>query len=162
MKRKKINNKLLELPKSIFVRLFKINDTPQKIALGFGLGVFLGIMPGSGPIASLFLASILKVNRASALFGSLLTNTWLSIVTFLLSIKVGAYLMHLDWQGVYNGWILVLKDFHWVNLFKITILKIILPVILGYIIVSFFIGLIAYLIAFATLSFIRHRKALSP
>jgi len=59
----------------LYLKLIKINDTPQKIAFGFGLGVFSGIFPGTGPLAALFLALILRANRASALLGSLLTNT---------------------------------------------------------------------------------------
>ena len=42
----------------IFAKLFKINDSAQKIALGVGLGVFSGLMPGTGPAAALFLAFI--------------------------------------------------------------------------------------------------------
>lgn len=130
----------------LYNKLFKINDTPQRIALGFGLGVFLGIIPGTGPIAALFLAFILRLNRAATLIGSLLTNTWLSVATFFLSIKVGSVIMKLNWQGVRNDWILFLEDFRWLNLFKLSVLKIILPVILGYFIVAFCLGLLAYLI----------------
>lgn len=143
---KKLKNSILGFFRLIYRKLFRINDTPQKIALGFGVGVILGILPGMGPLAALFLAFVLRVNRAAALLGSLLTNTWLSIATFLLSIKVGSAIMKLDWQSVRNDWAALLKDFRWLNLFKLSILKIILPVILGYFIVAFCLGLLAYLI----------------
>jgi uncharacterized protein (DUF2062 family) len=120
----------------LYIKLFKINDSPQRIALGFGLGVFLGIIPGTGPLAALFLALLFRVNRASALLGSLLTNTWLSIVTFLLAIKVGSAIMHLDWQVVRQGWML-------------------LPVILGYFIVSFSLGILVYLVTLIILKICR-------
>lgn len=48
----KKKNRILRLLKLIYIKLFRINDTPQKIAQGFGLGVFLGILPGTGPIAA--------------------------------------------------------------------------------------------------------------
>jgi len=80
-------------------------------------------MPGTGPIAALFLAWILRVNRAAALLGGLLTNTWLSIAIFLLSIKAGSAIMGTNWQDVRQNWLLFLKDFHWLNLFKLSILK---------------------------------------
>jgi len=137
-------------------QLFKINATPQSISLGLGLGVFLGIFPGTGPLAALFLAFILRVNRAAILLGSLLTNTWLSIVTFIFSIKIGSWLMRLDWQEVRQDWLLFLKDFHWLALFKLSILKIILPVIVGYIVVAFCLGLFVYLITLGLLTKIRH------
>lgn len=130
----------------IYRKLFSINDTPQRIALGLGMGVFLGIIPGTGPIAALFLAFILRVNRAAALLGSLLTNTWLSVVTFFLSIKAGSAIMKTGWQEAHQNWLLFLKEFHWLKLFKLSILKIILPVIIGYFTVAFCLGLAVYLI----------------
>ena len=72
----------------LYLKLFRINDTPLKIALGFGLGVFLGVMPGVGPVVALLLAFIFRINRASALLGSLLFNTWSGIISLLLAIEI--------------------------------------------------------------------------
>ena len=155
MKREKSNN-ILRLLRLIYIKLFRIHDTPQKIALGVGIGVFLGIAPGTGPIAAVFMAFVLRVNRAAALLGSLLTNTWLSIVTFFLSIKVGSSIMGVDWQDVHRNWGQFLKDFKVVTLFKLATLKIILPVIIGYFVVSFCLGLIVYLITLTIITRIRH------
>ena len=137
--------------KKLYIELFKINDTPQRIAAGLGLGVFLGILPGTGPLAALFLAWLLRLNRASALLGSLFTNTWLSIVTLLLSVKVGAAIMGLNWKEVREAWMLFLKDFHWVDLLKLSALNIILPVVVGYLTVAFCLGLAVYLITWIIL-----------
>ncbi len=139
-------NKISRFFNLLYRKLVKINDTPQRIALGLGLGVTLGIIPGTGPLAALFLAFILKVNRASALLGSLLTNTWLSFVTFALAIKSGSLVLGLTLEEVYQDWNSFLIDFHWVELFKVSILKLILPVLLGYIIVAFCLGFAVYLI----------------
>ncbi len=145
MKRKN-NNNILRFLKLIYIKLFRIHDTPQRIALGVGIGVFLGIIPGTGPIAAVFMALVLRVNRAAALLGSLLTNTWLSFLTFFLSIKIGASIMRVDWQDVHRNWVQFLKDFRVITLFKLATLKIILPVIIGYFVVAFCLGLIAYLV----------------
>jgi hypothetical protein len=158
MKKKKGINSILRFLKLIYLKLFRINDTPQKIALGLGLGVFLGILPGTGPLAALFMAFVLRVNRAGALLGSLLTNTWLSIVTFLLSIKIGSAILKNDWQEVHNRWLSFLKEFRWPVLFKISILKIILPVIVGYFVVAFCLGFLVYLIALIAITQIRHEN----
>lgn len=144
--------------KQIYDHIFEINDSPQKIALGLGLGVFLGIFPGTGPIAALALAFLFRVNRASALLGSLLTNTWLSVATFLLSIKLGSVIMQVSWQGVYKEWIAYLADFKLANLFKLSLLKVLLPVFVGYIVVALALGLAVYLIALVILSKIRHEN----
>ena len=154
MKNKK-GNKASRFLKLIYLKLFRIHDTPQRIALGVGMGVFLGNAPGAGPIAAVCMAFILRINRLAALLGSLATNTWLSIVTFILSIKVGSSIMGVDWQEVHKSWAQFLKDFKFINLFKLATLKIILPIIVGYFVVSFCIGIIAYL---ATLIIVRRIK----
>ena len=155
--RKKEGNTISRFFKFVYLKIFRINDSPQKIALGFGLGVFLGILPGTGPIASLFLAILLRLNRASALLGCILTNTWISIVSFALSIKLGSWIMGLDWHSVQNDWMQLLKDFHWRNLFQSSFMDIALPVILGFIIVSLCWGILGYIISLGVA--IRIRKA---
>jgi uncharacterized protein (DUF2062 family) len=139
-------NNILKFFKVVYAKLVKINDTDQKIALGFGIGVFCGIMPTTGPLAALFLAFILRINRASALLGSLLTNTWLSFATFILSIKVGSVIMKVSWQDVRQDWLLFLYTFKWQYLFKLSVLKLILPVIIGYFLIALVLGLSVYLI----------------
>lgn len=136
----------------LYLKLMKINDSPHRIALGLGLGVMTGILPGAGPIAALFLAFCFKVNRASALIGSLLTNTWLSLVTFILAVKLGSGIMKVNWQGMRQDWIIFWKDFHGINLLKLSFLKIFLPLIIGYLVVAFCLGFLFYLIAFAILN----------
>jgi len=157
MKRKKSNN-IPRFLKLIYLKLFRIHDTPQKIALGVGMGVFLGILPGTGPIAAIFMAFVLRVNRAAALLGSLATNTWLSIVTFFLSIKIGSSIIGVHWQDVHRNWLEFLKDFKFINLFKLTTLEIVLPVIVGYFVVSFCLGIIAYLITLNVITRIKHEN----
>jgi len=154
MKNKK-GNKAKRLLKLSYLKLFRINDTPQRIALGVGIGVFLGNAPGAGPIAAVCMAFILRINRAAALLGSLATNTWLSIVTFLLSIKVGSSIMGVSWQEAHRSWAQFLENFKFINLFKLTTLNIILPIIVGYFVVSLSLGIIAYLV---TLIIIRRIK----
>ncbi|MBU1869297.1 MAG: DUF2062 domain-containing protein [Candidatus Omnitrophica bacterium] len=144
---KKIKNKILRFFRFLYLKLFRINDSPQKIALGLGLGVFLGILPGTGPIASLSLAFVFRINRASALLGSLLTNTWLSFVTFILAIKIGSFMLKLNWQETYSQYSEFLKSFHWADLFKLSVLKMLFPLLIGYLIISLALGLLAYLAA---------------
>jgi len=148
-------NRILRSLKFIYIKLFRIHDTPQRIALGLGLGVFLGIIPGTGPLAAIFLALVFRVNRAASLLGSLLTNTWLSIVTFLLSIKVGSAIMRVSWQDTRQNWIEFLKNFRLRDLWQLSTLKIIWPVIIGYLVVAFFLGAATYLIA---LIIVRQKK----
>ncbi|MEI6831537.1 MAG: DUF2062 domain-containing protein [Candidatus Omnitrophota bacterium] len=139
----------------IFAKLFYINDSAQNIALGVGLGVFSGLMPGTGPAAALFLAFIFRANRAAALLGSLLTNTWLSLVTFILAIKLGSVILRMHWQQVYQKAQSLIHDFHWVKFFKLSFLEVLMPIITGYIIIGLFLGIISY---FLTLLIIRRNN----
>jgi len=146
----------------LYIKLFKINDSPQRIALGLGLGVFAGIIPGTGPLAALFLAFFLRANRASALIGSLLTNTWLSFATFLLAIKLGSGLFGISWQQLYEDWAHFLKGFNWHVLFQLSILKVILPVMVGYFLIAFCLGLIVYLTTLLALVFFHAHSPRNP
>jgi len=130
----------------IFAKLFKINDSAQRIALGVGLGVFSGLLPGTGPVAALFLAFVFRANRAAALMGSILTNTWLSVVTFILAIKLGSIVLSRHWQEVYQKAQGLIRDFHWGSFFKLSFLDVLLPMIIGYLIIGLCLGLISYLV----------------
>jgi uncharacterized protein (DUF2062 family) len=141
--------------KLLYLKVFHANDTPQRVALGFGIGVFSGIMPGTGPLAALFIATVLRANKASALAASLLTNTWISIAVFIISVKIGAGLMGLNWQTVHSSWKTAMINFHLLSLFKLSILKLFLPVILGYAILAFICSLLAY---FTLLLWLSHHK----
>ncbi|MCX5699865.1 MAG: DUF2062 domain-containing protein [Candidatus Omnitrophica bacterium] len=141
-----------KINKFLFAKLFKINDSAQKIALGVGLGVFAGLLPGTGPAAALFLAFIFRANRASALLGGLLTNTWLSLVTFILAIKVGSVILKMNWQTVRQQAQGLLKNFGWAKFFKLSFLEVLLPVITGYLVMGLVLGALSY---FLTLLIIR-------
>lgn len=145
---------LAKIIQFIFSKLFKINDSPQKIALGVGLGVFAGLLPATGPVAALFLAFIFRANRAAALFGSLLTNTWLSVVTFILAIKVGSVILKMHWPTVQQQAQGLLKDFGWAKFFKLSFLEVLLPVVVGYLIIGLVLGALSY---FLTLLIIRRK-----
>lgn len=136
----------------LYGKLFRINDTPQKVALGLGIGAFSGITPGIGILTALFLAVLLKANRAAALLGTLVTNTWLSFATFILSIKVGSAILGTDWQDVHREWLSLLKDFRPAKLLTLSALNIALPVAVGYLAISVCFGLLTYAVALVALS----------
>ncbi len=154
---KKINKiPYARLLRTIYAKIFLINDSPHKIALGLGLGVFSGIMPGTGPIAALFLAFIFRANRLAALLGSLLVNTWSTILTFLLSIKVGSAIMKVDWKEVYADSRLFLKTFQWQNLFKESLHKVLFPLMVGYVVISFLLAAAVYLVTLIVIKGIKY------
>lgn len=135
----------------IYLKLFRINDSPLKIALGFGLGVFIGVMPGVGPVIALLLAIALRVNRASALLGSILFNTWVGFLSLIFSMKVGSLITGANYQDVHAGWDALMKDFSWTNLWQVSVFKVLIPMAVGYFVISISIAslmtVIVYIVA---------------
>ena len=62
------------------------------------LGVVLGILPtfGLGIILAIFLAAALKLNRASAVIGTLIMNPWTAPFVWTLSYLAGSLLLGYD------------------------------------------------------------------
>lgn len=142
----------------LYIKLLRINDSPQKIALGFALGVFLGIIPGTGVLASFFLAYLCRVNRASAVLGSLLTNTWLSFLTFIIAIKLGSSLLRIEWEAVYKGWLVFFKHWNWAQAAKGPFFNILFPIILGYAIIGVIAGVAGYICVLAAVRLRKRRQ----
>jgi uncharacterized protein len=143
MEKRSWTDKIKRLAKAVYLKLFRINDSPLKIALGFGLGVFTGIMPGAGPVAAVLLAVFFRVNRAGALLGSLLFNTWFSVAALLVSMKLGAAVTGRHYQDVCAGWEALIKNFKWGKLFEASVYEILVPVAMGYLIVALAVALMA-------------------
>ncbi len=78
-------------------KVFLIDDTPHKIAGGAALGVSLGIIPGAGPIASFALAYVFRLNRLAALAGSLIVNSWLTVVILPAAAFLGGFIFQKDY-----------------------------------------------------------------
>lgn len=144
----------------IYLKLVRMDDSPHKIAVGFGLGVFAGIMPFAGPLVALFFAMLFRVNRASAVLGGLIANTWITVVAFLFSIKVGSIIFGINSEVIRSRWTALLKDFHLSSLFKISAVEIILPVLTGYFAIALLSALAAYVVIILVIKFIKYRKTL--
>jgi hypothetical protein len=59
--KKKLVNRVVRFSKFLYLKTVRINDLPHKIAMGFALGSFLGVLPFTGVVAALILAVIFKV-----------------------------------------------------------------------------------------------------
>jgi hypothetical protein len=125
-------------------KFFLINDTPHKIAAGFALGVFLGIIPGEGVTATLVLAYLFGLNRLAAASGVLVTNMWTTFIVLPLAAQIGAWVFGESYQHLVEqfqaGHHLGYKFF----LSKYIFFEIALPLAAGFIIVALIISLLAY------------------
>lgn len=142
----------------LYLKVIRINDTPHRIAGGVALGVFLGVLPGAGPLASLVLAYLFQVNRAAALTGSLLTNSWFSVMTFVLSIKIGALLTGSSWQQIYNECKSVIDNLHWKTMMDGSTWLILKPLLYGYVVIGVIAGCAVYCCALLIVTGYHRRK----
>ena len=53
--------------KQFYQRFTNINDSPQRIAAGFGVGIFFGILPGAGPLITMRCEARRVINKLSSL-----------------------------------------------------------------------------------------------
>lgn len=127
---------------NLFLRkFFVINDTPEKIAGGAALGVFLGMIPGAGVVSALILSSLFKLNRLAAGAGALATSAWMSFIILVPSAFLGALFSEKKYPELIDifeknyrlGWEFFFGE---VIFFDFT-----LPLILGFIVVSGIISL---------------------
>lgn len=149
--------KTINLLKVKIQALSRLNDSIQRICLGLGLGVTLGIIPGTGPFAAIALALLLRLNSISALIASIVSNTWLSFIALPLAIKLGAKILSLNQTELYQDWLSVIKDFCWLSLAKLSIYKLLFPILLGYLVLGLGLGITVYLSSWFILSYVRKR-----
>lgn len=86
----------------IYLRLVRVGGDPVHVALGFSLGVFLGVFPtfGLGIPLTLLLASLFRWNRVAATLGSLVMNPLTTPFFWSLSGTVGAAIFQADARKV--------------------------------------------------------------
>jgi len=81
--------------KSLFKKALFTNDSPEKLARGFAIGVFWGIMPtfGFAVLFSLPTAVIFKANRLTAIVGTFVSNPLTSPLFMLWGTYIGNFLL---------------------------------------------------------------------
>ena len=99
---KRIKRKKQDSPRNLLSRAYerfvRIRGRPREIALGFALGIFIGMSPTMGiqmPIA-VFIAALLKWSKISAAFGVWITNPFTSPFIYGLTYVVGARVLGLE------------------------------------------------------------------
>lgn len=133
---------MLGLRKKIRAAL-SFNDSPERLALAFAIGVFVAFTPTVGfhTMSAILLASLFRVNKAVAITSSVLvSNPYTQIPVYAVSFWCGSILLgqrigfDIDWGS------LSLKTF-WVQLKPILIPLVVGSIVLGIVssIASYFI-----------------------
>jgi len=95
--RNRKESRLRKFLKETYERLIKIRGEPREIALGFALGIFIGMSPTMGIqiVVAVFFAAILKWNKISAAIGVLITNPITAPFVYSITYLVGAKILGL-------------------------------------------------------------------
>lgn len=119
--------------------LVDFRGSPHRLALAFGLGVALGILPGTGAIAAAMVAALFRLNLPIMVAGSLLTNPITTPFVYIGSFLIGHWLLG-----------------DWLPAGKIS--RILLSTLTGNLILTLLLGLIGYLVVFAISLALRRRR----
>ncbi len=70
-------------------RFSNFADTPHRLGLAFGLGVFLGVIPGTGVIVAVGAATLFRLNLPLMVAGAMLTNPITTPFVYAMSYYIG-------------------------------------------------------------------------
>ena len=138
--------------------LSTVNDTPERIAKAFALGVFLAFSPliGLHVFLGLTLPFLFSLNRIAFLLGVFINNPWTLIPIYAAGTCLGGLLMgfpsrpvlpSFEWHSLWNSGFWAQLAGQW---------QILKPMVLGSFILSVSLSAFSY---FAALYLIRHRRA---
>ena len=125
--------------KNFFKQFFLIDDTPQKVAGGAALGMFMGIFPGEGVLSTLFFATIFRLNKLSAIAGILVFNMWTTFLFLPPSAAIGSFLFRMNYADIANQFqnIYHLSTWQEALIFSLAFFsKAAVPILVGFLIVA--------------------------
>jgi uncharacterized protein len=134
--------------KGLWKELLTADDSPHKIALSFAVGVFLGVMPFTGIVATIAVALIFRLNKPAAILGSLITNAWVSFIALGFSLQTGSWILGKSVQETKAQFDELIHGFHFNDLFSLSFLKLLAPLAVGFIAVSLLFAVVSYVVVF--------------
>jgi uncharacterized protein (DUF2062 family) len=154
--------KFKEWLNKLYTELTSAKEPVHNVALSFGIGVMLGILPFTGVLAAIAVAMAFRLNKAAAILGSAITNTWVGIITFALSIKFSTLFSALPDEEIKARIDDMFKNFEWGKIFSHSSVDLILPVLIAFIVISLILSVLAYFLAFSLISWHRARQEPRP
>jgi uncharacterized protein (DUF2062 family) len=135
--------------KNFLRRLLALDDTPERIALAFAVGVFLAFSPllGLHTLLGVAVAFLFRLNRVAVLLGVFVNNPWTLVPIY----TAGTYLggMFLGFPASSGlpdfGWRQLWKARYWVELAGQW--RLLLPLVLGSSILAVLLALLSYPLA---------------
>lgn len=148
---------LMRTLKRAYYRFLRLRGAPEQIALGFALGVFIGMTPflGFHTVIAVMLAALLKWSKIAAGIGVFITNPFTAPLIYPLTYKLGRLVVGLSKLNQFpkifepGGVIGVMKNSP----------MILLDLLVGGVIIGIPLSIIAYYAAFHTVLSARKRMA---
>jgi uncharacterized protein (DUF2062 family) len=152
--------------KDLLKRLLHIEDTPERTALAFSIGIFLGFSPflGLHTLAGLAIAFLFKLNRVAILLGVWSNTPWWLVPYYTLATWLGMWVVRfrIDWttlEGVFQlgkekGY---LTSEFWMQI--VSQWRFLASFLTGSLILSLLLSLIAYPLSLKGIRFFRSQKA---
>lgn len=83
-------------------QLLQLNDTPHRIALAFGMGVWLAFSPllGLHTVLALLIAYLFRLNRAALLVGVYVNNPWTLAPLYMAGTVLGCEIFGVSTEGL--------------------------------------------------------------
>ncbi len=146
----------------------RFRGSPEAIAGGFGLGIFLALTPTVGVqiLIAIFLATFLKVSRPAALIAVMVTNPVTVPPIFTFNYWVGSlFLAGPSVAEVYSHFMKIAAQIAKLNVWEVGALirafaetgqEMLIPLLLGSLIVATLSGIIAYYTLLRLLHFLMH------
>ena len=87
--------------KDLFKKLLHIEDTPERTALAYSIGVFIGFSPflGVHTLAALAIAFLFNLNRVAILLGAWSNTPWWIVPYYMVATRIGMWMIRfqIDW-----------------------------------------------------------------
>ena len=151
--------------KDLLQKLLHIKDTPERTALAYSIGIFLGYSPflGFHTLLGLAIAFLCKLNRVAVLLGAWSNIPWWLVPYYMVATWIGMWvigfqpenqsLKEMFQSGVEQGF---LSSNFWTQV--ISQWGLLLSFMIGSLILAFLLSLIAYPLSLKWIKFYRSRK----
>lgn len=124
-----------------------LDDTPRRIAVAFGVGVYLAFHPlfGLHTLMALGIAFAFRLSRAAVLVGVYVNNPWTMAPMYLAGTTLGCWILGVPLHGLGDiEWDLYNRDFY--RLLLVSLRPYLWPYVLGNTLLGIVCGSAAYLV----------------
>lgn len=144
-----------------FLVLFHVEDSPHRIALSFGLGVFIAFSPllGLHTLIALGIAVAFRLSKAAIIVGIYVNNPWTIAPMYLAGTLLGCFLLGVSADDLAT---LRFDEHGWAfyRSLKVQLRPYLWPFVVGNTLLGMLVGLLAYLVLRRVLE--RRGKGTSP